>query len=61
MNIKEYLRTHKITPVEFANEIGVVRQTVAHWLSGRNYPNRYWAKRIERVTKGVVTLQDIYG
>jgi DNA-binding XRE family transcriptional regulator len=60
MTISEYLKKNKLTRGQFARDVGVVRQAVSHWLDRRNYPSRNIAKKIERMTKGEVTLQDIY-
>jgi len=57
MKLKNWLYKNKVTKVEFAEKVEVCRDTIYRWLNG-TVPSRYAAKRIERVTKGEVTLKE---
>jgi DNA-binding transcriptional regulator YdaS (Cro superfamily) len=61
MKIHEYLEKHSITRAKFAKKVGVIEKAVGHWITGARDPKPDTAVKIERVTKGEVTLQDIYG
>jgi transcriptional regulator with XRE-family HTH domain len=60
MNIRAYLKKSGKTHAEFAKSLGVTRDAVSRWLAKDRYPRRTMVKKIERITNGDVTLQDIY-
>ncbi len=59
MTIAEYLAFTKMTPREFADLVGVDQSTVWRWMTGKTAPEAEQCDRIEKVTKGVVTLEKI--
>lgn len=58
MTLKEYLRKNRINPYEFALKINIPRVTMWRWLNGYK-PSRDNARRLEEVTKGQVTLNEM--
>jgi len=60
MKLSKYLSDNSIEQQDFAKLIRVTGATVSRYVTGQRRPRRAVAKRIERVTDGEVTLQDIY-
>jgi DNA-binding transcriptional regulator YdaS (Cro superfamily) len=60
MKISYYLKKHNLSRAAFAKKAGVIDKAVSHWITGERKPKPATALKIERVTKGEVTLQDIY-
>jgi len=60
MTIADFLRKYNKTHAWLAEEVGVYRQAVGHWVAGTRYPRRELAHEIVKATKGKVTLKDIY-
>lgn len=60
MNIREYLETNSISQSEFARTIGVKQPTVHKWVHGLSLPDVRHARVIVELTKGDVTLNDMY-
>jgi DNA-binding transcriptional regulator YdaS (Cro superfamily) len=61
--LKNYLekkRKKKLTQAGFADLVDVEAATVSRWLAGKRKPRPAEALKIVAVTKGKVTLQDIY-
>ena len=54
MTIDEYMTAAYVTAAEMAKALGVSRQTVNNWRSGRSIPLADVAARVERVTLGAV-------
>jgi DNA-binding transcriptional regulator YdaS (Cro superfamily) len=48
------------TVIKFADALGVERNSVYNWFSGRRTPKPSVARDIVKLTRGEVTLQDIY-
>ena len=58
MRIEEYLQKKALTPFQFAARLGVNRSTVSRWLTGARAPSTEMAIEIERLTDGLVTVED---
>lgn len=50
-NLRNYLKTHKITQEDFANTIGVTRQTILRYLNQSLSPKATVRKLINKITK----------
>lgn len=59
MTLHEYIKKNGGV-TKFANQIGVTRGAVHHWLKGFRVPKPSIAKRIEAETRGKVTLSTLY-
>lgn len=59
MNLSEYLKTKKMSQLEFANLIGKSQGMVSHWINGRHKIKPEDAKTIEKITKGEITRHDL--
>ncbi|MCP4342922.1 MAG: helix-turn-helix domain-containing protein [Desulfobulbaceae bacterium] len=57
MRLKTYI--DEIGQSAFARQIGVSKQTVNHWVHGRQKPTPEKARIIEVRTDGVVTREDV--
>lgn len=53
--LADYLRRHKLTQVEFADRLGVHKNTVYRWLIGERRPDWETIRAIVRETDGAVT------
>ncbi|MGE0190275.1 MAG: helix-turn-helix transcriptional regulator [Steroidobacteraceae bacterium] len=60
MKLKKYLKDHSITQEEFGRRIGVKRLAVSRYLNGTRKPSSRTAMLIVKVTKRLVTLEDLY-
>ena len=60
MNLKQFLEVHKMTIDEFADKGGFSRGAVAKWISGERFPRLPALAKIEKMTKGYVTVQDFF-
>lgn len=58
MRIEEYLQKMGMTPFQFAEKLGVNRSTVSRWLTGARAPSTEIALEIQRVTGGLVSVED---
>jgi DNA-binding transcriptional regulator YdaS (Cro superfamily) len=61
MSILEHLEKHGLSRKAFGKKVGAKEKGVSHWITGIRRPKPTTAMKIEWVTKGEVTLQDIYG
>lgn len=62
MKLERWLKRERMSVAEFAEEIEVGRTAAYRYLRKRKRrPHRDVAKRIVRLTKGAVTLEDLYG
>lgn len=59
MKLSEYLKTTNLTQEKFAHLVGVTRPFITNILNGKKSPSVQLAGRIEKVTKGKVTLRDL--
>lgn len=59
MKLPEYLKHNKINQSQFAKKIGVKQQSVSDYCVGKP-PKRATAYKIVKVTKGAVTLADLW-
>lgn len=60
MTLSDYLKKNNITQEDFATRMDVEQQTVSDWCAG-SPPKRLNAFKIVKITKGAVTLQDLWG
>jgi len=59
MLLKQWKRQMKLRDAEIAQLMDVTTDTIKKWLSGR-IPHEEHVYKIERVTKGEVTPNDLY-
>lgn len=59
MKLKEYLRIQKIRYRTFAEELGVAEQSLKNMVAGTSRPGLLLALKIEKLTKGQVTPQQL--
>jgi DNA-binding transcriptional regulator YdaS (Cro superfamily) len=59
MNLKTYLRKHKLSQSEFARQVGVTQGAVWQWLEGKQRISAEKALLIEGATGGVVSRQEL--
>ena len=60
MDIRSYLETNGISQSAFARTIGVKQPTVHKWVHGLSLPDVRHARVIVEITKGTVSLDDMY-
>jgi DNA-binding transcriptional regulator YdaS (Cro superfamily) len=58
MNLADYLKTSKVTQMEFARNLGVAQGTVGFWLHNKP-PTLERAIQIEKATNGQVTCEEL--
>lgn len=61
MDLREFLFRKNMSKRQMSEVLGCNYQTVCHWVRGDHYPNIEMAKKIIRLSKGEITLDDIYG
>jgi len=59
MLLRDWLVENNLTQDDFAQRIGVKRETVSHWCRGRCRPAPRRISKIISVTQGKVTLDDL--
>lgn len=59
MDIETYLWKHRLTVTEFARQLGVMRATVSTYVNRTRKPQMKTAKKIEEVTRGEVTVEEM--
>ena len=60
MWLKDYLESRQLTYKEFAKMIGVHVTTISNYINFKRTPALWVALRIEEMTKGKVTVEDMY-
>lgn len=58
MKLKEFLEKNRLDPVAFAVEVGISVTTIYRYMRG-GFAHRNTAYRIERATKGLVTVEEM--
>jgi transcriptional regulator with XRE-family HTH domain len=58
MKLRDWLREHRMTQTEFADQIGCNTNTVHKWVLGKHTPHPPTVRRIRRVTRGEVRPAD---
>ena len=58
MTLLDWLNENKIGDAEFSDRIGVTRQAVHRYKTGKRRPEWGILRKIEKVTDGVVTPSD---
>lgn len=61
MKLIDYIKSNKSTQAEFGKRIGKAQTTVSAYITGELIPPRATALKIVKVTKGAVTLEDLWG
>lgn len=61
VELKEYLKTNNVTMAVFGEKIGRAQSIVSRLANRRHRPDPTTALRIVKVTKGAVSLDDLYG
>jgi DNA-binding XRE family transcriptional regulator len=60
MDLKEYLETKGISNKDFAKSLGVHPNTITNYIHWHKKPDLTIALLIEKQTKGIVTIKDLY-
>lgn len=60
MKLKEYLKMKCLTEYDFADILGITQPHVNYIVNGKKNASAGLAKRIEDVTNGQVTFNDLY-
>lgn len=60
MKLEKWLKREEMSVAAFAGRVGVVRTSTHRYINGDRVPDRSVAKKIVALTKGAVTLQDLY-
>lgn len=60
MKIEDYLYEMRLTPNEFAIQVGISTCAVYRYMNGR-VPRFDIARKIEKNTKGKITMEDLRG
>lgn len=60
MTIPEYLKKHNLTQEQFGTMIGKSQQLVSGYCTGQLVPPRATALKIITVSKGEITLEDLW-
>lgn len=59
MTLREYLFKKRLTQEQFAESVGLTRSHLSRIVSGALIPSRKTALKIEEVTKGKVTANEL--
>jgi len=58
--IRRYCTNHKTTLAAFGRQFGISRQHVCDMVKGRSRPSPDLGLRIEKDTRGAITLRELY-
>ena len=61
MKLLEYLEKADLSTEEFARIVGVSSGCMFHYLAGRRRPSNKTALKIQKMSKGAVTVKDLRG
>lgn len=59
MNLRAYVNENGGS-AQLAERLGVTREAVDHWIAGRRMPRRQMVLKIQEITCGAVTPDDLY-
>lgn len=59
MDLDEYLFRKRVSQTEFAKELGISRNHLGEILRGRRSPSVKLAKKIEELSQGEVTKEEV--
>ena len=59
MKLRDYLKQKKLSESSFAELLQVSQAHVNRILNGKGYPSAKLANKIQKITKGVVTVEDM--
>ncbi len=57
--LKAWMESRGLTPQELAEMLGVSRQAVQLWVSGKGYPRTPTLAELERLSNGVITARSL--
>ena len=60
MRLREYLKKYKITYKTFGKRVGVSDAHITNIINNERNPSPHLMKKIEDVTKGEVTMQELF-
>ncbi len=60
MNLKEYLESEKVSPIEFSVKVHIGLATIYRYLHGKKASFQK-ARKIEEYTKGKITFKELRG
>jgi transcriptional regulator with XRE-family HTH domain len=60
MGLREYRRLKNLSAVEFGRLVGVTHSTVLRWEDGKIFPAAESLQKIQSVTNGAVTPNDLF-
>jgi len=58
MKLETWLARQGLSHTQFAKQLGTSQRLVSYWISGRHTPRLIAVARIEKATKGAVTMRD---
>ena len=61
MTLEKYLKVNNLNYGQFAKQIGVSREAVYYWATGKRRPNTINTLKIEDGTGRLVTAKDLFG
>lgn len=61
MKLNQYLAESKTSPAQFAEQLGVSKETVRRYLKGERIPDRDMMQKIALATACKVTANDFFG
>ena len=61
MKLRDYLKDHSLSQSEFADRIGVSKETVRRYIAGTRIPERETMEKIALATACQVTANDFFG
>ena len=61
MKLRDYLKDHSLSQSEFADRIGVSKETVRRYIAGTRIPERDVMEKIALATACKVTANDFFG
>ena len=59
MKLRDYLHKKRISQIDFAKIIGISETQLSRWLGGSRIPSRKNALKIEEVTEGKVSANEL--
>jgi predicted transcriptional regulator len=61
MKLKEYVQYFKIQPIRMAYECNMASASIYAYIEGKRKPHQKNAEKIEKNTKGLVTVMELRG
>lgn len=57
--ISAYMKRHHLTQYDLAFKMKVRPATISDWIHGRHKISKKHAKKLEKISKGEITLEDL--